>query len=203
MSDGKGMLIVISGFSGVGKGTVIQLVLDSLPNLQFSISCTSRAPRVGEEDGVNYFFLSEEEFEKKIAADEFIEYTRTFTNYYGTLKSEIDNPLATGVDVLLELNVVGAKNIKSLYPDCVTIFVTPPSIDALKARLMGRGSETPESLARRLAEIETESRDIDKYDYVVTNLVARNCADEIVHIIQSEHLKSSRQNLKNLFDSED
>ncbi len=203
MSDGKGMLIVISGFSGVGKGTVIQLVLDSLPNLQFSISCTSRAPRVGEEDGVNYFFLSEEEFEKKIAADEFIEYTRTFTNYYGTLKSEIDKPLATGVDVLLELNVVGAKNIKSLYPDCVTIFVTPPSIDALKARLIGRGSETPESLARRLAEIETESRDIDKYDYVVTNLVARNCADEIVHIIQSEHLKSSRQNLKNLFDSED
>ena len=85
---------------------------------------------------------------------------------------------------------MGAKNIKSLYPDCVTIFVTPPSIDALKARLMGRGSETPESLARRLAEIETESRDIDKYDYVVTNLVARNCADEIGHIIQRKYLTS-------------
>lgn len=203
MSENKGMLIVISGFSGVGKGTVIQLVLDSLPNMQFSISCTSRAPRAGEEDGVNYFFLTEKQFEEKIANDEFIEYTRTFTNYYGTLKSEIDKPLTKGVDVLLELNVVGAKNIKKLYPDCVTVFVTPPSIEALKARLIGRGSETPESLQRRLAEIETESRDIDKYDYVVTNLVAKNCADEIVHIIQSEHLKSSRQNLKNLFNSEE
>lgn len=201
--DNNGMLIVISGFSGVGKGTVIQLVLDALPNLRFSISCTTRNPRASEEDGVNYFFLSEQEFEDKIANGEFVEYTKTFTNYYGTLKSEIDKPLSKGVDILLELNVVGAKNVKDLYPDCVMIFVTPPSIEALKTRLIGRGSETPESLDRRLQEIENESKDIDKYDYVVTNHVAKNCADEIVHIIQSEHLKTSRQNINNLFNSEE
>lgn len=201
--DNNGMLIVISGFSGVGKGTVIQLVLDALPNLRFSISCTTRNPRASEEDGVNYFFLSEQEFEDKIANGEFVEYTKTFTNYYGTLKSEIDKPLSKGVDILLELNVVGAKNVKELYPDCVMIFVTPPSIEALKTRLIGRGSETLESLNRRLREIESESKDIDKYDYVVTNHVAKNCADEIVHIIQSEHLKTSRQNINNLFNSEE
>ncbi len=197
----QGLLIVISGFSGVGKGTVIQLVLDALPNVKFSISCTSRKPRNGEENGVNYFFLSEEEFEQKIKEDAFIEYTKTFTNYYGTLKSEIDKPLQAGVDILLELNVVGAKNIKNIYPDCVTVFVTPPSIDALKARLIGRGSETPESLERRLKEIETESKDIDKYDYVVVNNIAKVCADEIIAIIQSEHLKSERNRNKNVFEN--
>lgn len=141
----KGLLIVISGFSGVGKGTVIQMVLNELPGLKFSVSCTTRAPRAGEEDGVNYYFLSEEEFERKIDEGAFIEYTRTFTNYYGTLKSEIDTPIAAGVDILLELNVVGAKNIKKLYPDCVTIFVRPPSMEALKARLVGRARKAPKA----------------------------------------------------------
>ena len=199
----KGLLIVISGFSGVGKGTVIQMVLDELPTLRFSISCTTRAPRQGEEDGVNYYFLTEEEFERKIAEGAFVEYTRTFTNYYGTLKSEIDNPIAAGVDILLELNVVGAKNIKKLYPRCVTIFVQPPSLEALKARLIGRGSESPESLERRLKEIETESKDISSYDYVVTNTVARTCAEEIVAIIKSEHLRTERGSNKNIFPTED
>ena len=201
--SGRGMLVVISGFSGVGKGTVIQMVLDELPTLKFSISCTTRAPRAGEENGVNYYFLTEEEFERKIAENAFIEYTRTFTNYYGTLKSEIDKPLAAGVDILLELNVVGAKNIKKLYPDCVTIFVQPPSLEALKARLIGRGSESEESLARRLKEIETESKDIPSYDYVVTNSVARTCADEIVSLIKSEHLRTERGVKKNIFPSEE
>ena len=188
----RGLLIVISGFSGVGKGTVIQMVLNELPGLKFSVSCTTRAPRAGEEDGVNYYFLSEEEFERKIDEGAFIEYTRTFTNYYGTLKSEIDTPIAAGVDILLELNVVGAKNIKKLYPDCVTIFVRPPSMEALKARLVGRGSESPESLERRLNEIDSESKEIPSYDYVVVNAVARTCAEEIVGIIRSEHLRTDR-----------
>ena len=188
----KGLLIVISGFSGVGKGTVIQMVLNELPGLKFSVSCTTRAPRAGEEDGVNYYFLSEEEFERKIDEGAFIEYTRTFTNYYGTLKSEIDTPIAAGVDILLELNVVGAKNIKKLYPDCVTIFVRPPSMEALKARLVGRGSESPESLERRLNEIDSESKESPSYDYVVVNAVARTCAEEIVGIIRSEHLRTDR-----------
>ncbi len=199
----KGMLVVISGFSGVGKGTVVQHVFESLPTLQFSISCTTRKMRQGEENGVNYFFLSEEEFEGKIKRGEFVEYTKTFGNYYGTLKSEIDRPLKKGVDVLLELNVVGARNIKSMYPDAVTIFIQPPSIDVLKARLIGRGTDSQESIARRLKEIEVESKDIKNYDYIVTNKVAATCADEIVGIINSEHRRVCRQNLKNLFKSEE
>ena len=199
----KGLLVVISGFSGVGKGTVIQMVLDALPNLKISVSCTTRKPRQGEENGVNYFFLTEEEFEEKIARGEFVEYTRTFTNYYGTLKSEIDKPIASGVDILMELNVVGAANIKKLYPDCVTVFVCPPSLEALKARLIGRGTESAESLERRLREIETESRSIPDYDYAVTNSVARTCAEEIVGIIKSEHLRTSRAENKDIFHSED
>lgn len=199
----KGLLVVISGFSGVGKGTVIQMVLDALPTLKFSVSCTTRKPRHGEENGVNYFFLTEEEFEDKIARGEFVEHTRTFTNYYGTLKSEIDKPIENGVDILMELNVVGAANMKKIYPDCVTIFVCPPSLEALKARLIGRGTESEESLARRLKEIETESRSIPDYDYAVTNSVARACAEEIVGIIKSEHLRTSRAENLDIFHSED
>ena len=199
----KGLLVVISGFSGVGKGTVIQMVLDALPTLKFSVSCTTRKPRHGEENGVNYFFLTEEEFEDKIARGEFVEHTRTFTNYHGTLKSEIDKPIETGVDILMELNGVGAANMKKIYPDCVTIFVCPPSLEALKARLIGRGTESEESLARRLKEIETESRSIPDYDYAVTNSVARTCAEEIVGIIKSEHLRTSRAENLDIFHSED
>lgn len=194
----KGLVVVVSGYSGVGKGTVIEMVLNAMPAMRFSISCTTRSPRKGEEHGVNYFFLTEEEFDKKVEEDAFIEYTRTFTYHYGTLKSEVEKYLNAGVDVLLELNVVGAENVKKLYPDdCVTIFVTPPSLEALKARLIGRGSETEETLARRLKEIENESKEIDKYDYRLVNDVAKRCADEIVDILNAEHLK--RKTTKNIF----
>lgn len=194
----KGLVVVVSGYSGVGKGTVIEMVLDAMPAMRFSISCTTRSPRKGEENGVNYYFLTEEEFDKKVEEDAFIEYTRTFTYHYGTLKSEVEKYLNAGVDVLLELNVVGAENVKKLYPDdCVTIFVTPPSLEALKARLIGRGSETEETLARRLKEIENESKEIYKYDYRLVNDVAKRCADEIIDILNAEHLK--RKKTKNIF----
>lgn len=194
----KGLVVVVSGYSGVGKGTVIEMVLDAMPAMRFSISCTTRSPRKGEEDGVNYYFLTEEEFDKKVEEDAFIEYTRTFTYHYGTLKSEVEKYLNAGVDVLLELNVVGAENVKKLYPDdCVTIFVTPPSLEALKARLIGRGSETEETLERRLKEIENESKEIYKYDYRLVNDVAKRCADEIIDILNAEHLK--RKKTKNIF----
>lgn len=197
----KGLLIVISGYSGVGKGTVIQMVLDALPSARFSISCTTRTPRKGEENGVNYYFLTEEEFDKKVDEDAFVEYTRTFTYHYGTLKSEVERSIAAGVDVLLELNVVGAENLKRLYPDdCVTIFLTPPSIEALKARLIGRGSETEETLKRRLQEIETESKHIDNYDYRLVNDVAKTCAENVLNIIAAEHLKRDGSK-KNIFDN--
>lgn len=188
----RGLAIVISGHSGVGKSTVIDLVREALPDMQFSVSCTTRKPRNYEVDGVNYYFVSEEQFDKYIEEDAFVEYTRTFTYHYGTLKSEIERRLEMGLDILLELNVVGAENIKKLYPDdCVTIFIDPPSIDELKARLIGRKSETPETLARRLAEIDFERSRMGGYDHLVVNEVARDCADKILDIIKAEHQKKA------------
>ncbi len=182
----KGMLIVISGFSGVGKSTVIRYMFEKMPNLRFSISCTSRKPRRGEVDGVDYIYLSEEEFECRICQGDFVEYTKTFQNYYGTPKSEIDKALANGVDLLLDINSVGAKNIKAYYPDCLTVFINPPSLDVLKARLRGRGSESEESFKRRIDEIDFESQSIPFYDIVVVNDVAERCADEIVDFIEKK-----------------
>ena len=140
----RGLLIVVSGFSGVGKSTVISKMFQKMPNLRFSVSCTSRKPRTGEKDGVDYYFITEEEFVKKVKNDEFVEYTRTFTNCYGTLKCEVEDKCGKGYDVLLDINSVGAMNIKKSYPDCVTIFINQPSLEELKKRLIGRGSETPD-----------------------------------------------------------
>lgn len=181
----RGLLIVVSGFSGVGKSTVISKMFQKMPNLRFSVSCTSRKPRTGERDGVDYYFITEEEFVKKVENDEFVEYTRTFTNCYGTLKREVEDKCGKGYDVLLDINSVGAMNIKKTYPDCVTIFINPPSLEELKNRLIGRGSETPDSLKKRLDEIEFESKSIPYYDFVVVNDVAETCADKIVDYLES------------------
>lgn len=188
----RGLLIVVSGFSGVGKSTVISYMFQKMPNLRFSVSCTSRKPRNGEKDGVDYYFISEDEFVKKVENDEFVEYTRTFTNCYGTLKREVEDKCAKGYDVLLDINSVGAMNIKKTYPDCVTIFINPPSLEELKKRLVGRGSETPDSLKKRLDEIEFESKSIPFYDFVVINDVAETCAGKIV-----DYLEKRRQQICN------
>ncbi len=185
----RGMLIVISGFSGVGKSTVIGFMYKAMPNLRFSVSCTSRKPRANEKNGVDYYFISEEEFARKIENNEFVEYTRTFTNCYGTLKSEVDRLLGDGYDILLDINSVGAMNLKKVYPDCVTVFINPPSIDELKKRLIGRGSETEDSLKKRLDEIEFESKSIPYYDFVVINDVASDCADKIVTFLENKRLE--------------
>lgn len=179
-----GLLIVISGFSGVGKSTVINHMFEAMPNLRFSVSCTSRKPRPGEKDGVDYYFVTEDEFEKRVANDEFLEHTRTFTNCYGTLKCEVDRLLKDGYDILLDINSVGAMNIKKVYPDCVTVFINPPSLEELKKRLVGRGTETPDSLKKRLDEIEFESKSIPYYDFVVVNYVAKDCSDKIVAFLE-------------------
>lgn len=182
----RGMLIVISGFSGVGKSTVISHMFNAMPNLRFSVSCTSRKPRAGEKEGVDYYFVTEDEFAKRVANDEFVEYTRTFTNCYGTLKCEVDRLLADGYDILLDINSVGAMNIKKVYPEAVTVFINPPSLEELKKRLIGRGSETPESLKKRLDEIEFESKSIPFYDFVVVNDVALDCSNKIVAFLENK-----------------
>lgn len=182
----RGMLIVISGFSGVGKSTVISHMFDAMPNLRFSVSCTSRKPRTGEKEGVDYYYVTEEEFARRVANNEFVEYTRTFTNCYGTLKCEIDRLLSEGYDILLDINSVGAKNIKKVYPDAVTVFINPPSLEELKKRLVGRGSETPDSLKKRLDEIEFERKAIPFYDFVVVNDVALDCSNKIVAFLENK-----------------
>lgn len=203
MDKRKGMLIVVSGFSGVGKGTVMKEVFKIMPDLKFSVSCTTRRARENEIDGKNYFFISEEEFDKRISNGDFAEYTRTFLNGYGTLKSQIDEPIARGEDVVVEINFVGANNLRKQYKDCVSVFIVPPSVEELKRRLMGRGTETPDSIARRLQETKKEYKQIKKYDYTVVNDVASDCAKQIVNIIKSERLKTSRQNFEHLSNQED
>ena len=188
------MLIVISGFSGVGKSTVISHMFDAMPNLRFSVSCTSRKPRAGEKEGIDYYYVTEEEFARKVENNEFVEYTRTFTNCYGTLKCEIDRLLSEGYDILLDINSVGAKNIKKVYPDAVTVFINPPSLEELKKRLVGRGSETPDSLKKRLDEIEFESKAIPFYDFVVVNDVALDCSNKIVAFLENKRKTRKTEN---------
>lgn len=194
----KGLLIVISGFSGVGKSTVIGHMFEAMPNLRFSVSCTSRAPRPGEKEGVDYYYVTEEEFQRRVENNEFLEYTRTFTNCYGTLKCEVDRLLAEGYDILLDINSVGAMNLKKVYPESVTVFINPPSIEELKKRLIGRGTETADSLKKRLDEIEFESKSIPYYDFVVINDIAKDCSDKIVAFLEQRRaeLNAKHANLQ-------
>jgi len=185
----KGLLVVISGFSGVGKGTVVNYMLKANPDLNYSVSCTSRKPRDGEVDGKSYYFLTEEEFEKKIANNEFAEYTKTFTNYYGTLKSELDKSINNGKDIILEINVVGGNNIKKVYPNCLSIFIAPPSMEELEHRLLGRGSETEETIKLRMGEISFEIEQSKSYDKTFKNVVVEDCANEILEFIKQKHIE--------------
>lgn len=186
-----GSLIVISGYSGVGKGTIIPHVMKKVPNVKKTISCTTRDKRVGEEDGINYYFITVEDFKNKIDNDDFVEYTQTYTNYYGTLKSEVEKHINAGQNVILELDVVGAANIKKMYPDSMSIFIEPPSLEELKRRLVSRGSENQESLQRRLDYIEYEKKQVQYYDYVVINHDVLQCADDIIKIINNK-IKENR-----------
>ena len=146
----RGILIVVSGFSGAGKGTVMRALLEKYDNYALSISATTRNPREGEVDGREYFFKTTEEFEKMIAQDELIEYARYVNNYYGTPKAYVEEQLAAGKDVILEIEIQGALKIKKKFPEAVLIFVTPPSAGELRNRLAGRGTETPEKIAAML-----------------------------------------------------
>lgn len=165
----KGLLIVVSGPSGAGKGTVCKALLDKKTDLWVSVSATTRNPRVGEEHGKNYYFISKEEFEKKIKADEFLEYAQVYGNYYGTPKSKIFELLEEGRDVLLEIDIQGALQVKEAYEEGVFIFILPPSMEELYNRILNRGSESPESLNTRMKSAYEEINFISKYNYAVIN----------------------------------
>lgn len=188
----KGILIILSGFSGVGKGTVVRRLLSDYDNYALSISATTRKPREGEEDGVSYFFKSKEEFEQMIKEDSFIEHARYVENYYGTPKAYVQEQLDAGKDVILEIEIQGALKVKERFPDTLLLFVTPPSAKELRRRLVGRGTETMEVIESRLARAVEESEYMDQYDYLVINDDLDVCVSEMHKIIQGEHQRSFR-----------
>ena len=187
MREKKGILIVVSGFSGAGKGTIMKALLERYDNYALSISATTRNPRPGEEEGKAYFFKTTEEFEKMIARDELIEYARYVENYYGTPKQYVMEQLEAGKDVILEIEIQGALKVKEKYPDTLLMFVTPPSAQVLKDRLVGRGTETAEVIDSRMKRAVEESQGVEKYDYLVINDDLERCAKEMHSIIQGEH----------------
>lgn len=184
----KGLLIVVSGPSGTGKGTVCGELLAST-ELAYSISATTRSPRAGEVDGKNYYFLTREEFERRIEAGDFLEYADVYGNYYGTPLGEIEKRLSAGEDILLEIDTQGALNVMEKCPDALFIFLLPPSIAELERRIKGRGTETAESLAKRLGSARAEIAIGKKYNYVVVNDTVKNAVARIQSIITAEHCR--------------
>lgn len=193
MKKEPGILIVFSGFSGSGKGTIMKSLMEKYQGkYALSISATTREARVGEVEGREYFFHSNEEFEKMIDQDELIEYAKYVNNYYGTPKKYVEEQLASGKDVILEIEIQGALKVRKKFPDTLLMFVTPPSADVLKDRLIGRGTETMDVIERRLARATEEIQGIEEYDYLVINDNLECCVEEVNSIITNEHKRVSR-----------
>jgi len=188
----RGLLIVISGASGTGKGTVCKKILADMPEVAYSISATTRSPRPGEVDGREYYFLDYDEFQEWIAADRFLEYAEVYGNFYGTPLNKIEERLNRGEDILLEIDVQGALNVKRKCPEGIYIFLLPPSLEELKRRIEGRGTETVESLSRRLKNAVAEIQVGLQYDYVVVNDSVDNAAAQIEAILTAERCKVER-----------
>ena len=189
----KGLLLVISGPAGVGKGTINLSLISRNSDIRMSVSATTRSPRPGEIDGVHYFFKSEEEFQKMIEDGAFLEYMRVFnTHYYGTPKSFVEQELDEGRSVILEIDVQGAMRVKAAYPDAVLIFIAPPSMSELKSRLIHRGTESSEAIERRFETAFQEMELVDRYDYVVVNDILDLAIARTEDIIVAERCKVSR-----------
>ena len=186
----RGQLIVLSGPSGVGKSTVIAELLGERKDIYFSVSFTTRNPRVGEADGVNYNFVSREEFERMIAADELLEYAQYVGNYYGTSLKVIQDKLAAGIDVLLDIDVQGAAKVRSKCPEAVLIFIIPPSFEELSRRLHGRATDNEDVIAGRLQKAREEYQQIPNYDYLVVNDKVSTAAAEIISILTAEDCRT-------------
>ncbi len=188
----KGIIIVVSGFSGAGKGTVMKALTAKYDKYALSISATTRNPRPGEENGREYFFVSNEEFEKLINENGLIEHAGYVDHYYGTPRKFVEDQLDAGKDVILEIEIQGALQIKEQYPEAVLLFIMPPSAVELKKRLTGRGTETEEVIAQRLKRAKEESVGIEKYDYIVVNDDLDECVEQVHDIISAAHMAPSR-----------
>ncbi|GAB6157368.1 guanylate kinase [Desulfotomaculum varum] len=188
----QGLLIVISGPSGAGKGTVCQRLLQRNQDLCLSVSCTTRPPRPGEQEGINYFFVDRPTFEQMIANNQLLEYAKVYDNYYGTPLNYVQEKLAAGQDVILEIDIQGALQVKQKYPQGVLIFLVPPSLSLLKERLIKRGTDSPESIASRLRCVYDELTNTGRYDYLVINDTVEKAVDQIESIIKAEKCRPSR-----------
>ncbi len=193
MASDKGILIVLSGFSGSGKGTVVKHLLAKYPqDFALSVSATTRSPREGEEEGVSYFFRSREQFEQMIAQGELLEYAEYVGNYYGTPLSYVREKLAAGQNVILEIETQGAMKVKAEHPDTLLLFMTPPDAGELIRRLKNRGTEDDATITARMKQAAEETRVMDAYDYIVVNDDVDACAQKILSIIQCEKSSAKR-----------
>lgn len=192
MIDQKGILFILSGPSGVGKGTVRKALFEQSTDLRYSISMTTRDPREGEVDGVDYFFKSRDEFEKLISEGQLIEHAEYVGNYYGTPRQYVEKTLNEGKDVFLEIEVQGALKVRENFPEGVFVFLIPPSLEELKDRIVSRGTETEDKVKNRLLAAKEEIDMMDAYDYVVVNDQINNAVTKVKSIVASEHCKRER-----------
>lgn len=183
----QGILVVVSGFSGAGKGTLMKELLKRYDNYALSISATTRSPRGGETDGKEYFFVSKDRFQDMIAQGQLIEYAQYVNHYYGTPKEYVESQMAAGKDVILEIEIQGALKVKKRFPDTLLLFVTPPSAQELKRRLVGRGTETIEVINARLHRAAEEAAGMEAYDYLLINDEIDRCVEQMHQLIQLQH----------------
>ena len=188
----KGILVVVSGFSGSGKGTIMKELLSRYDNYALSVSATTRNPREGEQDGREYFFKTREEFEEMIASDALIEYACYVENYYGTPRAYVEEQLALGKDVILEIEIQGALQIRKRFPDTLLLFISPPDARTLEKRLVGRGTESMDVIENRLSRAVEEAEGIESYDYFIINDDLNTCVEQVHCLIQGEHSRVSR-----------
>jgi guanylate kinase len=195
-TEGRGILFVVSSPSGGGKGTLIQRVLNKVPNLSYSVSFTTRAPRSGEVNGREYFFVTPEKFDEMVAADEFLEWAHVHCKQYGTARKQVAREIAEGRDIILEVDVQGAASVRQLMADSVSIFILPPSFEVLKTRLTARGTDSPEELDVRLRNAPVELRDYSAFQYVIINDDAELAANQMAAIVFAERARLNRQEHK-------
>lgn len=200
----QGFLLVVSGFSGAGKGTVMKKLLEEHDNYALSVSATTRQPREGELDGREYFFKTEGQFKEMIENEELLEYAVYVNNYYGTPRAYVEEQLSKGNNVILEIESVGALNVKKLFPEAVLIFIVPPSAEELERRLRGRGTEDEQTIRARLEKASAEADGVERYDYVVINDTVEQCArkiDEIASGVQEVRSRCAAANNLGVIDS--